>query len=126
MATYSPARSHSVPATPGLRPNGNGGVAFILDRDRASDTNGTAATFDQARADFEAAWRVFLANRKDPDFQAGRDQQAWTAEKYRRFDWGERMSAASGQRETLLSPTKQRLRSCAISPTRQSETYFAQ
>jgi hypothetical protein len=24
-------------------------------------TSGTAATFDQARADFEAAWRVFLA-----------------------------------------------------------------
>jgi hypothetical protein len=25
--------------------------------------SGTAATFDQARADFEAAWRVFLSNR---------------------------------------------------------------
>ncbi len=26
-------------------------------------TSGTAETFDQARADFEAAWKVFLANR---------------------------------------------------------------
>jgi hypothetical protein len=26
------------------------------------------------------------------DFQAWRDQQAWTAEKYRRFDRGERMA----------------------------------
>jgi len=25
-------------------------------------TDGTAATFDQARVDFEAAWRVFLSN----------------------------------------------------------------
>src|SRR6267378_6459165 len=27
--------------------------------------NGTAATFDQARSDFEAAWKVFLANRTE-------------------------------------------------------------
>jgi hypothetical protein len=48
-------------------------------------------TFDQARADFEAAWRVFLSKRTEADFQAWRDQEAWTAEKYRRFDRGERM-----------------------------------
>jgi hypothetical protein len=29
--------------------------------------SGTAATFDQARADFEAAWRVFLSNRTETD-----------------------------------------------------------
>jgi hypothetical protein len=28
-------------------------------------TSGTAATFDQARAAFESAWLVFLANRTD-------------------------------------------------------------
>jgi hypothetical protein len=54
-------------------------------------TTGTAASFDHARTAFEAAWRVFLANRTEADFQAWRDQQAWTAEKYRRFDRGERM-----------------------------------
>ena len=54
-------------------------------------TNGVAATFYQARADFEAAGRVFLSKRTDADFQAWRDQEAWTAEKYRRFDRGERM-----------------------------------
>jgi hypothetical protein len=53
--------------------------------------SGTAATFDQARADFEAAWRVFLSNRTEADFQAWRDNRDWTAEKYRRFDCGERM-----------------------------------
>ena len=30
--------------------------------------NGTAATFDEARADFEYAWRVFLSNRTEADF----------------------------------------------------------
>ncbi len=53
--------------------------------------SGTAATFDQARADFEAAWRVFSAKRTEADYQAWRDQRNWTAEKYRRFDRGERM-----------------------------------
>jgi hypothetical protein len=54
-------------------------------------TNGSAVTFDQACADFKAAWRVFLSNRTEADFQKWQDQQAWTAEKYRRFDRGERM-----------------------------------
>lgn len=54
-------------------------------------TSGTAKTFDGARASFEEAWRVFLSNRTDADFQAWRDQRDWTAEKYRRFDRGERM-----------------------------------
>jgi hypothetical protein len=57
-------------------------------REHKSDT---AATFEQARADFERAWAAFLPNRSVADFQAWRDQQAWTAEKYRRFDRGERM-----------------------------------
>jgi hypothetical protein len=54
-------------------------------------TSDTAATFEQACADFERAWAAFLPNRTEADFQAWRDQQAWTAEKYRRFDRGERM-----------------------------------
>jgi hypothetical protein len=54
-------------------------------------TTSTAATVDQARADFEAAWRVFLSRRTEADFQEWRDQRDWTAEKYRRFDRGERM-----------------------------------
>jgi hypothetical protein len=34
---------------------------------------------------------VFLANRTDADFQEWRGQWDFTAEKYRRFDRGERM-----------------------------------
>jgi hypothetical protein len=45
-------------------------------------SSGTAATLDQARAGFEAAWRVFLAKRTEADFQAWRDQQDWTERKY--------------------------------------------
>src|SRR6266436_1231345 len=33
--------------------------------------NGTAATFDEARTDFEGAWREFLLRRTEADFQAG-------------------------------------------------------
>jgi hypothetical protein len=49
-------------------------------------TSGTAATFDQARTAFEAAWRVFLSHRTEADFQEWRDQRDRTAEKYRRVD----------------------------------------
>ena len=56
-------------------------------------TSGTAATFDQALADFAQAWQVFSAKRTSADFQAWRDQRDWTTEKYRRFDRGERMPA---------------------------------
>jgi hypothetical protein len=57
----------------------------------AECSSGTAETFDQARADFEQAWAVFLANRTEADFETWRAQRDWTAEKYRRFDRHERM-----------------------------------
>jgi hypothetical protein len=41
----------------------------------------------------QAIRRVFLAKRTEADFQEWRDQRDWTAEKYRRFDRGERMPA---------------------------------
>src|SRR3954451_6908977 len=52
---------------------------------------GAVATFEEARANFEAAWAVFLAKRTPADFEAWRQDRAWTAEKYRRFDRGEKM-----------------------------------
>jgi hypothetical protein len=54
-------------------------------------TSGTAATFDQARAAFEAAWRVFLSHRTEADFQEWRDQRDWTARKYAMCEGGERL-----------------------------------
>ena len=54
-------------------------------------TNGAAPTFDQARADFETAWQVFLSNRSESDFRAWRDQRDWTERKYVMWERGERM-----------------------------------
>lgn len=53
--------------------------------------SGTAPSFEAARAAFEAAWREYLPRRSDADFKAWRNQQAWTAKKYRRFERSERM-----------------------------------
>jgi Ni/Co efflux regulator RcnB len=69
---------------------GNGCAGSTLAATQATSA-AAAGTFEQARAEFEAAWRVYLPKRSEADFQAWRDQQAWTAEKYRRFDRGERM-----------------------------------
>jgi hypothetical protein len=54
--------------------------------------NGTAASFHAARAAFEAAWLDYLPKRSEADFEEWRDHQAFTAEKYRCFDRGERTS----------------------------------
>jgi len=42
---------------------------------------GSSVDFDHARAEFEAAWRMLLPKLTEADFQARRDQQAWTREK---------------------------------------------
>ena len=55
----------------------------------AEQRSGTTDTFDQARADFEKAWRAFAANRTESDYQAWRDQRDWTARKYAAIDRGE-------------------------------------
>jgi hypothetical protein len=54
-------------------------------------TDGTAATFDQARADFEAAWREFLSRRTEADFETWRAQRDWTARKYAMWQAGKPM-----------------------------------
>jgi hypothetical protein len=57
--------------------------------------HGTAATFDQARAEFEEAWRLFLSNRTEADFQEWRAERAFTAWKYRMWDTGHRLPTQS-------------------------------
>jgi hypothetical protein len=52
---------------------------------------GTAMTFDDARADFEQAWAVFLSKRTEADFQAWRDDRDWHARKYATWARGEKM-----------------------------------
>ena len=71
--------------------NGAGLAASIPAVIRANARNGSAATFEQARADFEAAWKVFLSNRTEADFQEWRDQRDWTARKYATWERGEKL-----------------------------------
>jgi hypothetical protein len=51
---------------------------------------GTAIDFDQARRDFDVAWRVFSAKRTEADYQAWRDQRDLTSRKYAMWERGER------------------------------------
>ncbi len=60
------------------------------DSNPGEQTGGTALTFDQARADFEVAWRSFSAKRTEADYQAWRDQRDWTARKCAMWERGER------------------------------------
>jgi hypothetical protein len=43
-----------------------------------NERSDTAPDFAAARANFEAVWREYLPNRPEVDFQACRDQVAWT------------------------------------------------
>jgi hypothetical protein len=60
--------------------------------DPGEHRDGTAETFEQARVDFEIAWRALLATRTEADFQAWRDQRDWTARKYAMQERGEKMT----------------------------------
>jgi hypothetical protein len=53
--------------------------------------SGTSETFDDARAEFGSAWKIFLSNRTDADFQAWRYQRDFTAWKYAMWDAGLKM-----------------------------------
>jgi hypothetical protein len=70
---------------------GDGPAASIPGCHPGECTNGTAETFDQARADFEAAWQVFLSKRTEADFQTWRDDRDWTARKYALWDAGKKL-----------------------------------
>ena len=51
-------------------------------------SSGSAVTFDQARAEFETAWRIFLAKRTPEDFEAWRFNRDFTAWKTAMWDAG--------------------------------------
>jgi hypothetical protein len=58
---------------------------------RNGQFSGTAGNFDQARGEFEAAWRDYLPRCTDADFAEHRYQRAATAWKYSMWDAGCRM-----------------------------------
>jgi hypothetical protein len=51
--------------------------------------SGTGVAFDEARADFEAAWRVFSVRRTEADYQAWRDNRDWHVRKRAMWAAGE-------------------------------------
>jgi hypothetical protein len=55
------------------------------------DSDGTAETFDQARAEFETAWRALLPTLTEDDFDRWKDARDWTAKKYAMWERGEKM-----------------------------------
>ena len=64
---------------------------FYPGSEPGEQTAGTAETLDQARADFEVAWRRFSSRRTEADYQAWRDQRDWTARKYALWESGQRL-----------------------------------
>jgi hypothetical protein len=67
-ATCTSARSGCDPASPMTRCRGAGAAASIYPGSEPGEcTSGTAATFDQARAAFESAWRLFRSKRPEAD-----------------------------------------------------------
>ena len=64
---------------------------FYPGTDPGEGSGGTGATFEAVRAEFEAAWRIFLPTRTEADFQAWRDQRDRTAWKYAMWDAGMKM-----------------------------------
>ena len=69
------------------------GCGFYPATERGEGSTGTAATFEAARAAFEAACGVFLPTRTEADFQAWREQRDRTAWKYAMWDAGMKMPA---------------------------------
>jgi len=72
-------------------------AGFYPGSDPGEIRTGTATTFDHARAGFDAAWRVFLSNRTEADFQEWRDARDWTARKYAMWEAGERLPLAEAE-----------------------------
>jgi hypothetical protein len=62
---------------------------------RGRQAGGTAATFDEARACFEAAWKVYLTRCTEADFDEYRRQEAWTTWKYAMHDAGLKLPTQS-------------------------------
>src|SRR5690349_22956967 len=56
--------------------------------DRGLRAGGTAATLEQARADFAEAWASYLPRCTEADFEGYRRQEAWTAWKYEMHETG--------------------------------------
>ncbi|MDO8943093.1 MAG: hypothetical protein Q7U75_07900, partial [Desulfobacterales bacterium] len=88
---YVGVRVGSIAATEGLK----GSTLWVWDcgfhtGSRDGLRSGSATSYAAARKAFEAAWLEYLPTRTAADFDGWRHQAAWTAEKYARWDRGDR------------------------------------
>jgi hypothetical protein len=86
---------------PNMAPQWQWRCGFYPGSEPGEGKSGTAPSFEAARAAFLAAWRVFLSNRTEADFQEWRDQRDWTARKYALWGAGERLPS---QRPSSMMP----------------------
>src|SRR5712671_1508756 len=86
MAMFRSARSGSAPACLSTSINGAGVAASIPARIPWSTA--PRGPFEQARADFEAAWRDYRPGCNEADFTEYRRQRDWTAWTYAMWDAG--------------------------------------
>jgi len=68
-------------------------------------TNCTTATFDQARAHFERAWRVFLSNRTKADLQASKTRAPTSPDFQSQISTHRSCGNQNGRRHSRLRPT---------------------
>jgi len=90
----------------------------------------TAATFDEARAAFQAAWEILLPKKTEADFEEWRAQRKWTAEKYARWESGWRpppyngiMECACGVKFNERDPAQSRTHVPHITVAQKAGTY---
>ena len=110
MATSTPIRSSSASATRTILTDGNGAAASIRDRIRASIKAAPPPVSPRPAPTSSARGEYSYQNAPRLIFRCGRDQRDWTAEKYRRFDRGERMPHMAGQRRMPGLPDRASVR----------------
>jgi hypothetical protein len=76
---------------------------FYLGSDPGEHRYGTAKTFNDARAAFEAAWRDYLPNRTETDFEEWREDAAWHAAKFARWDHRRRTTLDRVRAKEIIS-----------------------
>jgi bifunctional non-homologous end joining protein LigD len=89
---YDGVRVGTITASIGLRASVNWvwTCGFHTGLPDGKQRSGTATSYADARGDFEAAWAVYLPTRTPEYFDAWRHHTAWTAEKYARWERGDR------------------------------------
>ena len=121
---------------PGAEPQWKWLCGFYPGSNPGEQRGGTADTFEQARAAFEAAWLNYLPRRTEADFQSWRDHQAqnpnhwrevtrpgWGA-RYRNLAWWQIFPRMIENLVGVLGYTEHQNRALHIATLRKRNSYF--